>query len=393
MDGGLFCLVTMTFYPVEIKSITDQAAIVAGWAVVFGGRDLEGDTFTASTDLALDVVPAPPLYYDHALSDIRTRLGRVVKAEIRDLGLWVEAEIDRAGEYAEAVLKLIRRGVLGYSTGSVPHLVERNAGELKRWPIYEVSLTPTPAEPRTVGVGQIKAAGHAVAEAGGETRADADGQAKVSVSIRGVTDMTPDELKAILDARDAQREAEAQAARKNVADLDAAEKKGRDAALAEMKAARKAPAFMRTAKAGDDNTGERAWWHWLKTGDAQPAEMRGFEVKTALDEATGAQGEYLVPDGFNAQIRELLRTRSVMRAAGAPVIGTSLKMVEFPKEDTSAAAALTSEAGAYSESEPTFGVRQVTVYKATNLIKVSEELLADSQEDRIKERLQQMIFA
>ena len=48
--------------------------------------------------------------------------------------------------------------MLGWSSGSVPHLVQRTKGSLPgtqkitSWPIVELSLTPTPAEPRTIGV-------------------------------------------------------------------------------------------------------------------------------------------------------------------------------------------------------------------------------------------------
>jgi hypothetical protein len=53
----------------------------------------------------------------------------------------------------------VQKGKLGYSTGSVAHLVERLEGNIKRWPVYELSLTPTPAEPRTLGVEYLKGLG------------------------------------------------------------------------------------------------------------------------------------------------------------------------------------------------------------------------------------------
>ena len=36
--------------PITIKSQTDTEAIVAGYGVVFGGKDLEGETFTKETE-------------------------------------------------------------------------------------------------------------------------------------------------------------------------------------------------------------------------------------------------------------------------------------------------------------------------------------------------------
>ena len=51
------------------------------------------------------------------------------------------------------------QGVLSWSSGSLPHLVEVGAeGRIKRWPIVEGSLTPTPAEPRHSCVQTLKSA-------------------------------------------------------------------------------------------------------------------------------------------------------------------------------------------------------------------------------------------
>jgi hypothetical protein len=50
------------------------------------------------------------------------------------------------------IMRLIEEGILGYSTGSAPHVVERIGNTIKTWPILELSLTPTPMDPRTIGV-------------------------------------------------------------------------------------------------------------------------------------------------------------------------------------------------------------------------------------------------
>src|SRR5262249_42472734 len=68
-----------------------------------------------------------------------------------------------AKQYAEAIRELVAQGVLGFSTGAVAHLVGRTKGavagtmQIVSWPIAELSLTPTPAEPRTIGVTELKA--------------------------------------------------------------------------------------------------------------------------------------------------------------------------------------------------------------------------------------------
>lgn len=141
---------------VKLLSLTEDTATIGGFGVVFGGRDIVGDTFTPETDFRLDYVPSKEVYYDHALGEIKTPLGLVFRTEIRDLGVWVEAQLRRSQEYVAEVLKLIEQGVLGWSSGSIAHLVQRNGNMIKSWPIVEFSLTPTPAEPRTLGVQRIK---------------------------------------------------------------------------------------------------------------------------------------------------------------------------------------------------------------------------------------------
>lgn len=147
-------------YAVKILEESDGRARIGGYGIVWGGQDLVGDTFEPDTDLCLDVVPRKPVFYDHALRSIRAELGFTVKHVPDDFGLWVEAELERHREYVDMVLELVRRGALGWSSGAVAHLVERikknGRTVLKRWPIYEFSLTPTPAEPRTLGVEELK---------------------------------------------------------------------------------------------------------------------------------------------------------------------------------------------------------------------------------------------
>jgi len=147
-----------------IKAKTDDTLTIGGYGVVFGGVDLSGDTFTAKTDFWLDKLPGErPLLYEHGFDDGLglTVLGKTVKIEPDETGLWVEAELNRHQRYMKEVEALIEAGVLGYSSGSAGHLVRRETGEGKSiltiWPILEFSITPTPAEPRTLGVHEIRA--------------------------------------------------------------------------------------------------------------------------------------------------------------------------------------------------------------------------------------------
>jgi HK97 family phage prohead protease len=141
---------------VKFLSATDDAYTVGGYGVVFGSTDLDGETFQQNTDYMLDLVPRKPVLYDHMMRDVKTPVGTVADLKADDDGLWIEAEISRANQYAERIMALVHAGKLGWSSGSVQHMTQREGGVIKSWPIVEFSLTPTPAEPRTLGVRELK---------------------------------------------------------------------------------------------------------------------------------------------------------------------------------------------------------------------------------------------
>jgi len=147
-----------TLNAVKILAQDDTTATVGGYGIVFGGRDLEGETFTKTTDYMIDLVPRKLVFYDHA-QQLNHKIGTVSNDDIivDDTGLWIQAQLDKSAQYVDGVLKLIDEGVIGWSSGSVAHLARRDNGVIKTWPIVEFSLTPTPAEPRTLGVDRIKA--------------------------------------------------------------------------------------------------------------------------------------------------------------------------------------------------------------------------------------------
>jgi hypothetical protein len=146
---------------VKILAESTDGFTVGGYGVVFGGRDLQGDTFTKDTDLWLDKLSAtPPVLFDHGSDNDLKRavVGRVTSTRTDDIGVWVEAKLTASKRYLEAIRELVAKGVLGWSSGAVGHLVDRTkSGTLLSWAIAEFSLTPTPAEPRTLGIQMIKA--------------------------------------------------------------------------------------------------------------------------------------------------------------------------------------------------------------------------------------------
>lgn len=146
-----------------IKAL-DDSGNVGGYAALFTGPDdpdITGEFFTKSTDFFLDGESRPIAIFHHGLDPIikGRRLGvtgRVVEIKTDDVGVFVKMNLRKRDKYEKAILQMVADGKLGFSTGSVPHLVHREAVkghkgvfELKSWPMIEVSMTPTPIEPRT----------------------------------------------------------------------------------------------------------------------------------------------------------------------------------------------------------------------------------------------------
>lgn len=150
----------------KIKALeaTPTEAKIGGYLVVWGSpeqRDTHGEYFTQNTDLGLDWYKDRPVLYHHGLDETvkADPIGTVIKLVKDEIGVWAEAILDLTKPYASAVLKMIKRGLLGWSSGSMPHLVHtNNDGQIVKWPIAEASLTPTPAEPHRTAVQAIRAA-------------------------------------------------------------------------------------------------------------------------------------------------------------------------------------------------------------------------------------------
>src|SRR5262249_50911677 len=106
---------------------------------------------TEELDVIFKSMGKLPLLYQHASDDTlkTTVIGVVDTMKVDQVGLWVESQINLADAYSQAIFQMVDTGKLGTSTGTLP-LARKVApgGAIERWPIAEVSLTPTPAEPR-----------------------------------------------------------------------------------------------------------------------------------------------------------------------------------------------------------------------------------------------------
>ena len=117
--------------------------MVSGYLVRFGNpedTDLERDYFTKSTDFGMEFSDGSAhklgLYYNHGMDPVvKTKKIGYGSIKMTDFGLWYEAQLDLADEYAN-------------------HMVDREkvgkSYEIKRWNLAEASLTPQPAESRNM---------------------------------------------------------------------------------------------------------------------------------------------------------------------------------------------------------------------------------------------------
>ena len=168
----------------------------------------------------------------------------------------------------------------------------------------------------------------------------------------------------------------AEAAAEEARDIQAATDRKSEMRLAEKPEARE-------AKRGGVDSGEYrdAFDAYLRRG------VRGMssDETRALEAGVGSEGGFLAPTvntdqaSMQAQIIE-----TVDEAVALMQLGTVLNVtgdITIPTESTLGAASWTAEEAAYNDSDVVFGQVTLTPHKATTMVQVSEELLADSAVD------------
>jgi HK97 family phage major capsid protein len=121
-----------------------------------------------------------------------------------------------------------------------------------------------------------------------------------------------------------------------------------------------------------------AYLGYLRRGtDLSPEELRAMSIGTA------GNGGYLVPTDLSNQIIQALPDVSVVRNY-ARVLQLQHDR-DIPISNSRGQVYWTDEAGAFTESTPTYDKKTLGAYKLTYLVKLSEELLADSGFDLFAE--------
>jgi len=139
----------------SVKMLADGT--VKGYLVRFTDEnkpDLTKEYFDTKTDYVFKEPKTSPIYYHHGQDPV---IGKRVLGEVAmipdDVGVWVEGQLKMRDKYDRAIRQLGLAGKLSWSSGTAPHLVEKEPGEkathITRWPLgMDATLTPTPAEPR-----------------------------------------------------------------------------------------------------------------------------------------------------------------------------------------------------------------------------------------------------
>ena len=124
-----------------------------------------------------------------------------------------------------------------------------------------------------------------------------------------------------------------------------------------------------------------------KVGRASDAYKEDFDrhlrgralLHNVLSEGVDADGGFLVPEDFKRDIVSALDEENVIRSL-AKVITTQHER-KIPIATGHSTAQWTAENAAYTESNPSFGQKQIDAFKLTDLCRVSVELLQDSAFD------------
>lgn len=151
-----------------IKALKDEGDI-GGYLVVWGSpsqRDKQGEYFTPDTEFRLDYYQSRPVLFHHGLADADSiKIGEITALREDDKGLYAQAKLflqddnPQVRRFAQRAWDEAQNDKMFWSSGSIAHLVEiAPNGQIKKWPLVEGSLTPTPAEPYRTKVDALKSA-------------------------------------------------------------------------------------------------------------------------------------------------------------------------------------------------------------------------------------------
>ena len=379
----------------EKRMKADSDYVETGWRVLgvpYGGpiegRDLDGEAFTAETDIWLKPGDKVNLTYYHGFDPDKigekqanpALIGRATYVGADERGHWFEPVLDIEEPLAQRLMKADITE-LRASSGAINHLVRKDAGGLiSVWPVGELALFDInewrrPANDFAVIEAKAELITEAIPEAE-ETAVDAVEElveSQETIKTENLLEEKMDEEKIVEEVKAVEQPTiDVEALKKSIIeDLKAerGEEKGSPTV--------KAPAVIGSLGEVDYT---KAYWHYLKTGETSDLRKAIKTNVNPLNEKDAAQGGYLVPDDEYGKIIARRDEESLISRLGLLRVNTNRDKYNFPTEATSLSKfTIVAEEGDISpaEDEPAFGQAAVTVYNFKKLIKISEEVLED----------------
>lgn len=136
-----------------VQEGTDGDLFIEGYASDFD-MDRDGEYIAeGALDRALSsYMKNPVLCYHHKMSEA---MGQVVEARVDGKGLWIKARVDQPEPGTEAAnrFRQVAKGTLrGFSIGGFfRRMQDKGRTMINDIDLVEISLTPTPVNPRTLG--------------------------------------------------------------------------------------------------------------------------------------------------------------------------------------------------------------------------------------------------
>ena len=347
------------------------------------GRDLDGEAFSADTDIWLKVGDFVNLTYYHGFEPDEpgkmqaqpALIGRAEYTGADERGHWFEPMLDLEEPLAK---RLVDAGVekLRASSGAVNHLVRKaDGGVITTWPVGELALFDTnewrkPANDFAV----IEAKAELITEAIPEAEESAVDAVEELVESQETIKTNQPILEENMDEEKIVEEVKAEEPK---VDIKAEFESMKKSLLEELKAAPGEVKGVPTVKSAKESPSFiKAMLAWAQGDNPRGFKGNDLELKGAWQGQTDNEGGYAVPDDFYNRIVEQRQELSFVRRAPVTRLVTNHDRILIPTEATAGTKlVVTAEEAAYDENEPVFGQVALTIHKFTKMVKVSEEML------------------
>lgn len=399
---------TLVSFGGEIKSLGDNK--FGGYLVRFSTADdpdLTGEFFTKETDFDMEFPGKSTAYWDHGFGvqfgskqiGAMKKLGRA-DLKLDEFGVWAEIILQERDEYEKRIAEMAKAGLLGWSSGTASHLVERElvgkATWLKHWPLgADASLTHMPAEPRNKVIPLKSLLGVSKSETELTQQAEAAEAAQVAAEkvkrtiksnpIQGVSkmEMTDVQLQELITS------ATGKAASEAVKAFVAAQPSKTDGGIEVDDEADRALKGNSFKSIGEFLFAVRDAARLPSEIDKRLLPLKTASGGTGLAEAQPSAGGFLVQPTFAAGLLERMNpTGSLLSLFTVDPIGANSNSMVYNAEDETSRADGSrhggvrgywgAEAGSLTASKPTFREVVLRLNKVHALIYATDELLEDA---------------